>query len=114
MVSDCGDISFVLVKNDKNVGHVSLVVNGIVCFDPVFDDQLLKILKFGGQQTLQYGRTIAVRYKEHIRYICTNSSTSAYALPILDHSHDYCPSDNTLHLLKPWVKGNIMNCWESF
>jgi hypothetical protein len=45
MASDCGDISFVLVKNDENIVQVSSVVNDIVCLKPVLDDQFLKILK---------------------------------------------------------------------
>jgi hypothetical protein len=40
MVSDCGDMSFVLVKND--IVHVS-VVNYIVCFKPVFNDQCTQL-----------------------------------------------------------------------
>jgi hypothetical protein len=60
------------------------------------------------------GRTIAIRYKEHIRYTLTNSPTSAYALHILNQCHYYGPPDNMLHLLKPCMKGNPMNCWESF
>jgi hypothetical protein len=62
---------------------------------------------YGGQS----GRTIAVTYKEHIRYIRTSSPTSAYALRILNQRHDYGPLDNTLHLLKPCEKGNLINCW---
>jgi energy-converting hydrogenase A subunit M len=62
----------------------------------------------------QSGRTIAVRYKEHIRYIRTNSLTSAYALHVLNQRHEYGTLDNKLHLLKPCKKGNLMNCWESF
>jgi hypothetical protein len=61
----------------------------------------------------QSGWTIAVRYKEHIRYIRTNTPTSAYALHIPNQCHDYGPPDDTLHLLKPCSKGNIMNCSES-
>jgi hypothetical protein len=39
----------------------------------------------------QSGSTIAIRYKEHIRYIHTNTPTSAYALHILNQSNDYGP-----------------------
>jgi hypothetical protein len=49
----------------------------------------------------QSGRTIAARYKEHIRYIRTNSPTSAYALHVLNQRHEYGNLANTLHLLKP-------------
>jgi hypothetical protein len=62
----------------------------------------------------QTDRTIAARYKEHIRYIRTKSSTSVYALHILNQRHEYGILDTTLHLLKPYEKGNLMNCWESF
>ena len=36
----------------------------------------------------QSGRSINVRYKEHVRYIRTNNPTSAYALHILQNKHD--------------------------
>jgi hypothetical protein len=62
----------------------------------------------------QSGKTIAIRCKEHIRYIRTNTPTSVYALHILNQCHDYGPPDDTLHLLKPCTKVNLMNCWESF
>jgi response regulator of citrate/malate metabolism len=62
----------------------------------------------------QSGRTIAVRYKEHIRYIRTNTLTSAYAIHTLNQCHDYGLLDDTLYLLKPCAKENLMNCWESF
>jgi hypothetical protein len=62
----------------------------------------------------QSGRTIAIRYKEHIRYIRTNSPSSAYAHHILNHQHEYGTLDSTLHLLKPCGKGYLMSCWESF
>jgi hypothetical protein len=36
----------------------------------------------------QSERSIALRHKEHARYICTNNPTSAYALHILNNRHD--------------------------
>jgi hypothetical protein len=62
----------------------------------------------------QPGWTIAVRYKEHIRYIGTNTPTSAYTLHILNQCHDCGLPDDTFHLLKPCAKGNLLNCWEYF
>jgi hypothetical protein len=62
----------------------------------------------------QCGRTIAIRYKEHIRYIHTNSPTTAYALHILNQQHEYSTLYSMLNLLKPCKKGNLMKCWESF
>jgi hypothetical protein len=46
--------------------------------------------------------------------MCTNIPTSAYALNILNQYRDYGPLVDTLHLLKPCMKGNLMNCWECF
>ena len=48
----------------------------------------------------QSGRSISVRYKEHMGYIRTNSPNSAYAQHILNHQHEYGPPEQTLHLLK--------------
>ena len=62
----------------------------------------------------QSGGSIAVKHKEHVRYIRTNNPTSAYALHILNNKHDYGTADETLKLLKPCHKGPRMNCWETF
>ena len=62
----------------------------------------------------QSGRSISVRYEEHIRYIRMNSPNSAYAQHILNHQHEYGPPEQTLHLLKSCTKGGIMNQWENF
>jgi hypothetical protein len=56
----------------------------------------------------------STRYKEPIRYISTNNPNSAYAQHILNHQHEYGPTDQTLHLLKTCTKGSIMNQWETF
>jgi hypothetical protein len=60
------------------------------------------------------GRVIAVRYKERIRYIQTNTPTSAYALHIFNQQHVYGCLDETLQLLKTCDKGNLMNLWKTF
>ena len=61
----------------------------------------------------QSGRGIDTRYKEHIRYIRTNSPQSAYATHILHNRHEYGPKNETLQLLKACNKGTQMNCWET-
>jgi hypothetical protein len=61
----------------------------------------------------QSGRAINVRYKEHIRCIRTNNSTSAYAAHILQNRHEYGTAADTLQLLKACQKGTHMNCWET-
>jgi hypothetical protein len=62
----------------------------------------------------QFGRATAVRYKELIRYIRTNTPTSAYDLHVFDQQHEHGCLDETLHLLKTCDKGNLMNLWETF
>jgi len=61
----------------------------------------------------QSGRAIGTRFKEHIRYIRSNNSTSAYAAHILENRHEYGPKEKTLQLLKPCRKGKHMDCWEA-
>jgi hypothetical protein len=61
----------------------------------------------------QSGRAIDVRFKEHIRYIRSNNSTSAYAAHILENRHEYGTKENTLQSLKACRKGKHMDCWES-
>jgi hypothetical protein len=62
----------------------------------------------------QSRRTIAVRHKEHVRYIKTNNPTSVYALHILNNNHDYGTAEETLELLKLCHKGTRMNFWKTF
>jgi hypothetical protein len=61
----------------------------------------------------QSGRPIAVRYKEHIRYIRHNNPTLAYAMHILNNRHEFGPAEETMKLLKPCAKRTRMNCWEA-
>jgi hypothetical protein len=62
----------------------------------------------------QSGRSIAIRHKEHLRYIRTNNSNSAYALHILNNRHEYGTAEETLVLLKSCQKSTRMNWWETF
>ena len=48
----------------------------------------------------QTSRNIAIRYKEHIRYIRNNQPQSAYAEHILKNKHDYGKFENTMTLIK--------------
>jgi hypothetical protein len=66
-----------------------------------------------GMYVGQSVRTTNIRYKEHIGYIRTNNSTSAYAEHILENRHEYRTKENTLQLLKACQKGTRMNCWEA-
>jgi hypothetical protein len=62
----------------------------------------------------QSGRSIAIRHREHLRYIRTNNPKSAYALHILNNRHEYGSTENTMQMLKPCRKGTRMNTWENF
>jgi hypothetical protein len=62
----------------------------------------------------QTGRSIAIRYLEHIQYIKTNISVSAFALYILNNKHKYGSLEHTIQLLQACSKGKMMNWWESF
>jgi hypothetical protein len=61
----------------------------------------------------QSGRPITTRHKEHIRYIRSNNTTSAYAAHILNNRHKYGTVENTLKLIHPCRKGQKMNNWEN-
>jgi hypothetical protein len=61
----------------------------------------------------QSGRAIETRFKEHIRYVRSNNSTSAQAAHILENRHEYGTKENTLQLLKACHKGKHMDCWET-
>jgi len=62
----------------------------------------------------QSGRNITTRYKEHIRYIRTNSNTLAYATQILNIRHEYGGVEDTLKLIHPCRKGQRMNSRETY
>ena len=59
-------------------------------------------------------KSIKIRHREHVRYIKTNNSLSAYALHILNNRHEYGNPKRTIQLLQACRKGKIMNCWEYF
>ena len=61
----------------------------------------------------QSGRAIGVRFREHIRYIKSHNSTSAYAAHILNNRHEYETKEDALELLKKCQKGKRMDCWEA-
>ena len=61
----------------------------------------------------QSDRPIITRYKEHLRYIRYNNPISANAMHILNDRHDFGPTEETLKLVKPCMKGTRMNCWEA-
>ena len=60
----------------------------------------------------QTGRSISIRYKEHVRYIKNNNPQSGYALHILNTRHEFGPQE-TIKLIKYCKKGKLMNTWES-
>jgi hypothetical protein len=60
------------------------------------------------------GWKIAIRYKEHTRYIKYNNSQSAYANHILQNNHEYRPIEQSMELLQKENKGKKMNRWESY
>jgi len=66
-------------------------------------------LKYVGQS----GRPITIRHKEHVRYIRSNNTTSAYAAHILNNRHEYGTADNTLKLIQPCRKERKVNNWEN-
>jgi hypothetical protein len=47
----------------------------------------------------QSGRPITTRHREHIHYIRSNNTSSAYAAHILNNIHEYGTADNTLQLI---------------
>ena len=53
----------------------------------------------------QTERSIEIRHGEHVRYIKTNNSLSAYALHILNNRQEYGNSEHTIQLLQACAKG---------
>jgi len=61
----------------------------------------------------QSGKGIGVRFKERIRYVRSNKSTSTYTTYILENRHEYRTKETMLQLLKACQKGTHMDCWEA-
>ena len=61
----------------------------------------------------QSDRTIDVRFEEHMRYMRSNNSTSAYAKHILDNIHEHGSKEDTVKLLKKCQKGKHTDCLEA-
>ena len=61
----------------------------------------------------QSGSTVSIRFKEHVRYIRCDNSTSAFATHILENRHKYGTRENTIELLKACRKGRHMECCEA-
>jgi hypothetical protein len=61
----------------------------------------------------QSGRPITIRHREHIRYIKTNNSASAYTTHLLNNKHEYGTANDTLKLIQPCRKSKKMNHWEN-
>ena len=57
----------------------------------------------------QSGRAVSTWYKEHIRYIKSNNSTSAYAAHILQNGHEFGTEKNTTQLIKACQKSSCMD-----
>ena len=53
----------------------------------------------------QTGRSLAVRHREHIRYIKSNNPLTAYAIHILNNKYDYDNPEHNLQLLQACKKG---------
>jgi hypothetical protein len=49
-----------------------------------------------------------------MRYIRTNNPLSAYALHILQNTHDYGLISDTFQLLETFRKGTRTNCWKPY
>jgi hypothetical protein len=61
----------------------------------------------------QRGRDIYARFKEHVRYICTNNPKLAFAVHILKNNHQYDIMEESLWLITPCNKGNRLNLLEN-
>jgi hypothetical protein len=62
----------------------------------------------------QTGRTLSIRYKEHIRNIRSNKDDSAFEQHILDNQHQYGPMTTIMKIVEQAKKGTIMNIKENF
>jgi hypothetical protein len=62
----------------------------------------------------QTSRNLAQRYREHIRYIRNNDPQFAYAMHILQNTHEYGTITDTMTLLRPIQKTSLLIPYEQF
>jgi hypothetical protein len=62
----------------------------------------------------QIGCTFRTRYKEHIRETKTNGNTSKYAQHILDKTHYYDNTEETMKILHVTKKGKMLDTLENY
>jgi hypothetical protein len=62
----------------------------------------------------QTGRSLNIRYKEHIRSIKYNKEDSAFAQHILNTGYQYGPIEQIMALIEKARKGKLMNTKENF
>jgi hypothetical protein len=62
----------------------------------------------------QTERNFRAGFKEHIKAIRTNRTTSKYAQHKLETGHAYGQIEDTLSILNHEIKGPLMNTWEQF
>ena len=56
----------------------------------------------------QWGRSITIRYKEHLRYIRCNNTTSAYYKHILNYRNNFGPTKlNHARKAREWIVGRL-------
>jgi hypothetical protein len=74
----------------------------------------LKCMDCPRQYIGQTGRNFKTRYKEHIRDIRNNKSTSGYVQHILDTGHAFGNMDDSMEIVKIQQKGSHLNTLENF
>ena len=62
----------------------------------------------------QTGRSLNVRFQEHIRHIWKNNHQSAYVQHILQNEHEYGQMNSIMTLLKPFNNPNLLIPYEPF
>jgi hypothetical protein len=62
----------------------------------------------------QTGRNFKTRYKEHVRDIRSNKSTSGYVQHILETGHAFGNINDTMEIVKVKQKGLYLNTLENF
>jgi hypothetical protein len=60
------------------------------------------------------GRSLNIRYKEHIRSIINNKEDLAFAQNILNTGHQYGPMEQIMEMIERARKGRTMNIKENF
>jgi hypothetical protein len=104
-------ISYITKNNIKHLLRINENRNDRFNLSGVYQLQCAECpLKYIGQS----GRTFKIRFKEHIKNINNNGQNSKFAQNVVDTTHEYGTTNQTMEILHIAKKGRALDTYERF